>query len=52
MIYIIRHGQTDQNKLHMIQGQRDFPLNETGEDQARDARDQLRARGISFSRVY
>ena len=52
MIYIIRHGQTDQNKLHMIQGQRDFPLNETGEAQARDARDQLRSRGIRFSRVY
>ncbi len=52
MIYIIRHGQTDQNKLHMIQGQRDFPLNETGEAQACEVRDQLRARGISFSRVY
>ena len=52
MIYIIRHGQTDQNKLMLIQGQRDFPLNETGEAQAREARDLLRSCGISFDKVY
>ncbi len=52
MIYIIRHGQTEQNRLMLIQGQRDFPLNETGEAQAGAARDLLRARGISFDRVY
>ena len=52
MIYIIRHGQTEQNKLMLIQGQRDFPLNETGEEQAGAARDLLRAREVSFDRVY
>ena len=52
MIYIIRHGQTDQNVAHRIQGQRDFPLNDTGEAQAAAARDELAARGIVFDRVW
>ena len=52
MIYIIRHGQTDQNLAWRIQGQKDFPLNETGEEQARNAGERLKELGISFSRVY
>ena len=52
MIYIIRHGQTEQNLAFRIQGQRDFPLNETGEAQARDAHDKFRELGIEFDRVY
>ena len=52
MIYLIRHGQTDQNVAWRIQGQRDFPLNETGVAQAEAARDALRELGISFQRVY
>jgi len=52
MIYIIRHGQTDQNVAHKIQGQRDFPLNDTGEAQAAAARDELAAREIVFHRVW
>ena len=52
MIYIIRHGQTDQNVAHRIQGQRDFPLNATGVAQAEAARDELTARGIVFDKVY
>lgn len=35
MICMIRHGQTNQNKLKKIQGQSDFPLNEFGFEQAR-----------------
>ena len=52
MIYIIRHGQTDQNVAHRIQGQRDFPLNATGVAQAEAAREELKARGIVFDKVY
>ena len=52
MIYLIRHGQTDQNVAWRIQGQRDFPLNETGVMQAEAARDALKELDISFDRVY
>ncbi len=52
MIYIIRHGQTELNSRHVLQGRSDAPLNETGIAQAREAAERLRARGIVFGRVY
>lgn len=36
-LVILRHGQTEYNKLHLITGQRDVPLTEEGEEQAREA---------------
>ncbi len=50
MIYIVRHGQTDLNNRHVLQGRSDWPLNEAGREQVLQAAQMLQ--GISFSRVY
>ena len=51
-IYIIRHGQTEKNKANLLQGRSDVPLNEAGKQQAEVVRDQFRAAGICFDKVY
>ena len=30
MLYIVRHGETDWNKAHKVQGRTDIPLNDYG----------------------
>ena len=50
MLYIIRHGQTEMNSRHALQGRSDFALNEVGLAQAREAAEKLR--GVRFDRVY
>ena len=52
MIYIIRHGQTELNNAHVLQGRSDYPLNGNGIAQAREAGRWLMDQGIVFSYVY
>ena len=52
MLYIIRHGQTELNSRHVLQGRSDHPLNEAGIQQAREAARRLQSLGIRFDRVY
>jgi broad specificity phosphatase PhoE len=50
MIYIIRHGQTELNSRQVLQGRSDYPLNDSGIEQAAEAGEKLR--GIAFASVY
>jgi len=52
-VYFIRHGQTDWNAAHRIQGSvAGIDLNADGVRQAEVAAEGLAAAGISFGRVY
>ncbi|WP_409276105.1 histidine phosphatase family protein [Neobacillus sp. SCS-31] len=50
MIYIIRHGQTNLNKEHKMQGRMGLPLNEHGIEQAKALREILKK--IDFDFVF
>lgn len=51
-IYLMRHGETDANKRHEMQGQRDIPLNETGKEQARNAAELYKLWDVKFDEVW
>ena len=53
-IWLTRHGQTNLNKAHLMQGRTDEPLNKTGLHQAREMRSQLISRHnrLVFDAVY
>lgn len=48
---VMRHGETDWNREQRIQGVQDVGLNKTGREQVRQACEQLRRRGMRFSRI-
>jgi len=50
IIWLTRHGQTNLNKARLMQGLTDEPLNETGREQARKAREAMG--DIHFDAVY
>ncbi len=52
MIYIIRHGQTELNKAHALQGRSDLPLNENGVREAEEARKWFEDNGIEISYIF
>lgn len=41
-IYLVRHGQTDWNKAHKIQGRHNISLNDCGREMAEKASEKLR----------
>lgn len=49
-IWITRHGQTEYNKMKLMQGRTDEPLNETGIAQAKAARERIG--DVHFDAVY
>ena len=51
-LYILRHGQTEFNLQHRVQGRCDSPLTELGVAQAHAAGRWLGARGVRFERIF
>ncbi len=51
-LYLIRHGETDQNKNEVIQGRRDFPLSNAGINQSIEAGKTLKMMNIHFTKAY
>ena len=49
-IYLVRHGQTDWNRLRKLQGHADIPLNSVGKLQASDL--SMRLKPIKFNAIY
>ncbi|MBR2891656.1 MAG: histidine phosphatase family protein [Bacilli bacterium] len=47
-IYIVRHGQTDGNKLRVFQGRIDTPLNDTGREQILETCKKLAKMEVTF----
>ncbi len=52
MLYVVRHGQTQLNSSHALQGRSDLPLNHTGIVQARAVGTAFAQAGIVFEQVY
>lgn len=50
MLYIIRHGKTDWNERHKIQGRTDIPLNDEGRAMAEEAREEYK--NVNFDVVF
>lgn len=42
MLYIMRHGKTDWNAMHQLQGRTDIPLNDEGREMAKRAAEEYR----------
>lgn len=51
-LYVARHGETDWNSEHRMQGWIDIPLNATGLLQAETLADRLQEAGIKPCRIY
>ena len=52
MLYIIRHGKTDQNSKMLLQGRSDHPLNGEGTEQAAEAAQRFADMGVVIYKVY
>ncbi|MFW9852166.1 MAG: histidine phosphatase family protein [Candidatus Thorarchaeota archaeon] len=46
-IYLVRHGETDYNRKHLLMGQMDIPMNELGINQVKKLTDALENKGIT-----
>ena len=50
-IHIVRHGQTEENKLNILQGHMPGTLTTLGREQVALAADRLAAKGIAYKAI-
>ncbi len=51
-IYLARHGQDQDNVKGILNGHRDEPLTELGENQAQELAQRIKAANIKFDKIY
>jgi len=51
-IYLVRHGQDEDNLNKILNGRRDSPLTEKGIEQAREIASKIKTINLSFNEVY
>ena len=51
-IYIVRHGQNEDNANGILNGHRDMPLTEIGIGQAQQLAQMIRESGIHLDKIY
>ena len=51
IIYIVRHGQTEENLQRILQGHMPGTLTEQGKEQVQRAAEQLSKEGVKFTRI-
>jgi probable phosphoglycerate mutase len=51
-IYLVRHGQDEDNANGILNGHRDMPLTEIGKEQANTLAQKIKETGIHFDKVY
>lgn len=51
-LFLIRHGQTQYNAQHLVQGWSDIPLNEVGQAQAQALPAAIAAKNLTFDAIF
>ena len=49
--YLVRHGETDWNKEHRLQGQTNIPMNENGIRQMKDLAEKMAHQGLKVDKI-
>lgn len=51
-IYVVRHGQDEDNANGILNGHRDMPLTELGKEQAKQLAQKIKDTNIVFDKAY
>ena len=49
ILYVVRHGETEWNRLHKVQGRTDIPLNDYGRRLARETAEGMKSLSLDLA---